>query len=389
MRNLARRWLGAVLDLRRLGMSGAHAFLPPSGAAAWVACAMWPTMNRLYPQDDTPESMEGTAAHDVFAEFLAGRDVAVGASTINGVPVTREMLDGAELYVQTIDADLAKCGATRAELHVEERVAMPGIHPENWGTPDTWHYAANLRQLRIYDYKFGHDFVDEVRNWQLIDYAAGILPMLPGPVDLVVFVIVQPRNYDNAGHVRRWTIAPENLAPYWGRLQAAAAAAHEPQPLATPGDQCDHCPGAHACKPLQREGMRAATLSMRSAPSPLQPPALALELRTLQRAAKLLKARIGGLEAETFARLQRGESIPGYGLKPTYGREAWRVSVAEAIAIGRVLGHDISKPGVMTPKQARDLGMPEEVVASIAGADSKGLALVADDGAAAERAFGN
>jgi hypothetical protein len=54
-------------------MSGAHSVLPPSGAAAWRRCAQWVQMNQLYPQPDTPESLEGNAAHWVFAEMLAGK----------------------------------------------------------------------------------------------------------------------------------------------------------------------------------------------------------------------------------------------------------------------------------------------------------------------------
>jgi len=80
-----------------------HAFLPPSGAAAWQHCALWPTMNQRYPQDDTPQTLEGDAAHWVSSEFLYGRRAIVeGSKAPNGEIVTGEMLDGAELYADTV-----------------------------------------------------------------------------------------------------------------------------------------------------------------------------------------------------------------------------------------------------------------------------------------------
>ena len=76
----------------------AHSFLPPSGAAAWSRCAQWPSMNAAYPQDDTPESLEGTAAHWVLANMLDERcsTPKEGELAPNGIMVTGEMLDGAE-----------------------------------------------------------------------------------------------------------------------------------------------------------------------------------------------------------------------------------------------------------------------------------------------------
>lgn len=379
-------------------MSGGHAFLPPSGAAAWVACPAWPSMTARYPQDDTPESMEGTAAHWVFEQTFAGQQTAFGQVAPNGIVLTEEMLDGGDVYVETIDQDLARCGLDRSVLHVEQRVAMPEIHALNSGTPDTWFYAPSAHTLYEYDYKFGHDFVDAFQNWQLVDYEAGIIDVLahmwgqpPAEFDQhlwVEFVVVQPRNYDRAGPVRRWRVKACDLRAMHNRLRSAAERAVVPEPVAQPGDQCEHCPGRHACNALQREGYRAAAKAGSSVPVELPPAALATELRMLRSAQVMLKARVTGLEEETFARVRRGESVPGFGMEPTFGREGWSQPAGAVIAMGQMLGKDISKPGVLTPKQAIKAGMPEALVKSMTTQESKGLKLVEVDSTAAAKVFG-
>src|SRR5437868_4163827 len=95
---------------------GAHSILPPSGAGTWRHCAMWVAMNQIYPQPDTPESLEGNAAHWVFAEMLACRQVAEGHAAPNGVIVTDEMLEGAELVVDTLYGRLTAAGFNVSEL---------------------------------------------------------------------------------------------------------------------------------------------------------------------------------------------------------------------------------------------------------------------------------
>lgn len=376
----------------------AHAYLPPSGAGAWVECAMWPLMNATYPQDDTPESQEGTAAHHVFEEVLPGGEVLTGSLAPNGVPITEEMQAGGDLYIETIDADLAAAGLTRAHLFVEQRVAIPAISEHNWGTPDTWFFAPTRWTLHVYDYKYGHDFVDAFENWQCVDYASGIIEKLAGhykmtPAELdqvitVVVTVVQPRNYDSSGPVRRWSVRGSDLRAMWNKLEAAAERALEPNPLATPGAQCEHCPGRHACTPLQRQGYRAASMAGRYAPSPLPPAALAIELAMLEEAQVMLKARIDGLAAEAEARLRRGDAIAGYHLAPKVGREAWNVPATQLFAMARLMGvQGVAKEVACTPKQAIAAGMPAEVVASMSHKPAAGLKLERVTATAAAKVF--
>lgn len=382
-------------------MSGQHAFLPPSGAGAWAHCAAWPLMNAQFPQDDTEESREGTAAHWCWEQALKGGQLpAVGQVCPNGVTVTDEMLDGAEEYIATVTDALRLAGRALADLNVEQRVYMPGIHAQNWGTPDTWFHDPDRNVLFIADYKFGHDPVEAFENWQCVDYAAGIIDKLAAERAhwsfeavanfrkniKVRIVIVQPRNYIT-GRAEPWTVTGAELAEYWPRLAASAEAAMQFPPLATPGKHCKHCPGRHACEPIQRQGYTAVHFARQTIPAPLTPEAVAGELKILQDNLDLLKARISGLEADAEARLRRGETVPGYGLESSKGREAWNVPREQIVALGGVFGVTVEKPGLITPNQARAAGFPADVVAKMAGSSSR-VKLARVDQSKLTRAFG-
>lgn len=344
-------------------MSGQHAFLPPSSAACWVVCPLWATMNRLYPElGEKPEAAEGEAGHWAFAEMLFQRQVLEGAIAANGVAVTGEMLEGAQLYVETV----AEAYASMVVSHyaVEQRVQIPRIHANNWGTPDTWLFGHNpttgRAKLVVLDYKFGHEFVEVFENWQLIDYTCGLLDELGidglgDQVTDVEFWVVQPRTYHKDGPRRRWKTAASNLRPLFNKLANAAEAAHAEHPLAKPEpENCKHCPGRHACEALQREGYKTAAVARMSTPLEMSQEAMGLELKMLQRAVKLAEARASGLAQQIEYALASGQYSPHYAMESTPARLAWNKSDEEILALGGLLGVDLAaKPEAITPTQAK------------------------------------
>lgn len=371
-----------------------HAFLPPSGAYAWKPCPMWATMNRLYPKPDTEDSRNGTAAHWAFYEMLYARPVAVGQVAPNGVALTDEMIQAAELYCDVIDRDLAACGLDRRYLQVERRVFMPRIHAENWGTPDTWFYAAHLRRIFLYDFKFGHEFVDAYENDQCIDYTNGIaealgLDGLQDQAHTVDIVVIQPRNYDRAGPERRWKVTLSDLRAHYNILTSSANLAMLPNPPSKAGKHCKHCPGRHACNTVQRGAYEGAHFAKESSPVNLPPAALVLELHMLEDAKALLDARVSGLQEEVESRVRhKNERMPGYKMVETYGRQDWSVPVQQIVALGSAMGVNVAKPGALTPLQAIKAGLPADLVNSMSGKAKTGVKLVRDDGRDASRVFG-
>lgn len=345
-------------------MSGQHAFLPPSGAGAWVVCNLWPTMNQRYPELVPKQAaIEGTAAHWVMREMLYNRPVALGAMTPENIPVDDAMLQGAEMYADEVRAAYASVQSV-SHYEVEQTIPISNVHANNWGTPDTWLFGHNpgnvFAQLHLFDFKFGHDFVEVFECWQLVDYLAGILEKLG--IDAhgaqyveVTFHIVQPRSYHRDGPVRTWKFIASDAYRLINRLWGAAKAAHAPNPAANPDPAaCTYCPGRHACEALQREGYKLAEMSGMSTPLEMSQPAMGLELRTLERYIDLAKARASGLAEQIEYGLASGQSNPFYHMAPGQSKLAWTKADSEIIALGQLLGVDLAKPpAAITPTQAK------------------------------------
>jgi len=362
-----------------------HAFLAPSAAARWVRCAYAPTLEARYPErEPSADSLDGDAAHWVAAQAWrhGGTAPAVGSMAPNGLLVTDEMVEGAQLLV----SHLHSCpGAHLDSVRVEETVSSPNTHPtKNWGTPDYWFKAGGL--LVVLDYKFGHRYIDAFENWQLLSYAAGLI------VDdrqlVVELVIVQPRSYYRDGPIRRWRVNASELRPYFARLREAASAATSDAPKATPTvEGCRNCRGRHVCSVLQAEGYLAVDLAVEAAEFDLPDRALGAELRTLHRASLLLDARIAGLKAEAEYRIKAGARVPFWSLELEPGRLSWTMP-DEAMVAAQLLGLDIKRPAApITPTQAAKAGMPKDLVALYAERKPGAPQLTYDDGSKARRLF--
>jgi len=377
-------------------MSGAHSILPPSGAAAWKLCGLWVAMNQAYPQPDTPESLEGNAAHWVFAEMLAGRPVSEGMQAPNGVFITDEMIEGGELVVDTVRARMPveRFGPPR----VEEPVAIPRIHAQCWGTPDIWAFSAAPLVLEVVDYKFGHRFVDEYENDQGIAYTAGIIDHLAelmqkgaGLLDQVIkvnFTVIQPRCFYKGAPVRTWTVMASDLRGHINQLAGAAELALMPNPPAVTNAECRDCPGRHACPALQKAAYHDAEFAVKSSPVELPPAAASLELRMMECALERLQARVEGMREAVATYIRQGHSVPFHRAEQGYGRQQWTMPTEQVLAMGQLMGVDLSKPGVKTPKQAIKSGVDEAVIKAYSVTPLGSLKLVPDNPADARRVFG-
>jgi hypothetical protein len=354
---------------------------------------MWVTMNRLYPKPDTPESMEGTAAHWVFAEMLEGRVVTVGMQAPNGIYVTEEMIDGSELVVETVGAM-----PTTELLYVETPIAAQCVHEKCWGTPDIWAFNLDQRELHVFDYKFGHRFVDEYENEQGIIYTVGILERIAdqfeqsiGVIDQSVrvhFTVIQPRCFYKGAPVRTWSVMASDLRAHVNRLNAAAIAGLAENPTATTNSECVDCSGRHACPALQKGAYSDAEFAVQSSPVELPPAAASLELKMMERSLERLQSRVEGLRECVTAYVRQGQAVPFHRVEQGYGRQQWAVPVEQVLSIGELMGVDLSKPGVKTPKQAIKIGVDEAVISAYSVTPLGSVKLVPDNPADARRVFG-
>lgn len=381
----------------------AHAFLAPSSAFRWVRCALSASLEAAYPEtEDSPASLEGTAAHWVVQMLLKGTPVALDMQAPNGVAVTRDMLEAAELVR---DEALTVLGAEGiGGLVIESPVQIPRVHPaHNWGTPDyrAWSRLNNGRLcLHVWDFKYGHGIVEVFENWQLLDYVAGILDEanidgLQEQEVVVDMAIIQPRAFHRSGPVRHWRACAADLRAYFNQLANAAGAALAPDPPATPTPEgCEHCLGRRACEALQRAAYHAADKGGQYGALDLSPHALGLELRALKRAQALLEARISGIEAQAVAFIKAGQLVPFWMMESVPGRLAWTKPAPEIFALGEMLGLKLQKdPEPITPAQAKAAAKAAKIDGALFDAYASrpvGAAkLVADDGSKARLTFGN
>jgi Protein of unknown function (DUF2800) len=339
-------------------MTNEHSKLPPSNAARRMACPGSRAMEERYGRNEKTEaSTEGDLAHELAAFYLTK-----GLYGLINI-YTEEMHEGAKLYVDTVKRFL-----TNPEMiQIEEKIHIKNIHPECWGTPDAWGicnsiaYGAEQLALHVFDYKFGFTPVDAYENWQLLEYACGIIDYSCSVTD-IYFHIIQPRDYISSSKHKVWHLPIGELRKYRHKLKAAEALAMTPNAEIKVSEQCKYCTARHACPALQEASLQATQVAFRDVPQALDPNHMGNELKLLHQAQELLEYRIAALETEVTHHLTAGTPIDHYELTPKYGNLNWSVDKKEVLTLGDVLGINLRKEDIITPTQAIKLGMDETVV---------------------------
>jgi hypothetical protein len=354
-----------------------HARLAPSSAARRVACPGSRALEEKYPErEDSPHAREGELAHRVAAAALLG-------DTIDELGVTEEMIEGATLYRGTIEPFGIRW------QNIESRVDISIIHPDCWGTPD---YHINHKDtLYVFDYKFGHGYVEVFENWQLLEYAAGLVSSQYKSVKMskITFVIVQPRCYSSAKKVNSWTISVSELRSYFEKLLIQENAAMQSNAQCNPNPECSNCRARHACPALQKTTLEYTTMSTPNTSVELTASEVGQELKYLKHAADLLDARITGLEEEAKYKIRQGEAVTNFRLELGNGREYWKASVEDIIETAALFGIDVKKPQeILTPAQVRKQKLPEKILKSLAGYRFGALKLTEVHGNLPRKIFG-
>ena len=328
----------------------------PSAAHCWVNCAGYINMAAQYPQlpEDTDYIREeGIAAHWAASKLLRDDWVPVGEIAPNGIELTEELLDGAQMFVDVVRG-------WSDQFWSEHALHAPLIHEQCGGTPDAFGISKNYRFLRIADLKMGYRPHDPFEHWQLLCYYAACFTFFGfnGATDqelIVEFTIVQPRWFGREGPVKKWTVRGSDLRGLVNRLHMAAAAAALPEPLLTAGSHCEHCSARHACPAAQNAALQLLDLSARSIPNDLDPASTAALLYRITKAAELLDAMKTGLEARAQHMISNGVVVPGYILERGKGRRRYTSYEAEqdVMTLGDMLGKNLRKPQrAVTPTEA-------------------------------------
>jgi len=363
--------------------------LPLSAAGRWVHCPGSVALSAAHPIDDaSPKRAEGTAAAWVAAQVLHGVCLVPGQLAPNGVAVTNEMLDGADLYQDAVRRVLAP-----EDMHIEEHMRAPSIHAEAMGDADVWGVAANTGVIHVFEYKFGHRYVEAFENWQGAGYAIAAYER-HGEVDevaqVVEFTVVQPRYFGPHPQVRTWRTSMVALRAMRNQLARAAEVAQRPDPPTRVGDYCRICPARHVCVTLQTGATAEAEYTGEATPFALNVHQASTELRLLQKAKAIIEAREDGLEIEITAALTRGERSAHFQLSRSTPRETWESSKVESVlGMAALLNVNVTKPpALITPNQAKKAGLPADLVDSATFRPPGELKLAPIDTNAARKAFG-
>lgn len=367
--------------------------LRPSSAPRWGKCAGSHVLEALYPEDeDSPKAREGTAAHFYVTEAVQGRVHPVGTLAPNGHPIDAEMVREGAAFVRDVEREVA--AHPGASWRVETLLTAHAlIHPDCEGTPDAYLLDLAAKRLIVWDYKYGHGYVEPFGNEQMLCYVAGIFEAYEltdaEVADLRVSLrIVQPRNYDANGPVRAWDTTGAVCTAEIEVLRAMAEAAKGPDPRTVTGPHCDHCDARHACPALLQLGSRIMDMAGRAVPFDLANEPLGSYLRNLDIAERRLKALRTGLEEQALAEIRAQRTVPGWTIGYSKSREVWTAPVAEITAMADLLGVDVRKPAeLITPNQARDKGLDASVIAAYSSRPTGKAKLVPQDETTAAKAF--
>lgn len=333
--------------------------LRPSNASRWMECggsvALCANVPDYHDALEDTAAEEGTAAHWVFEQLHRGHDVKLGSMTPNHVIVTDEMLE----FGRELSAIVPEHATVEQKVDLTEALGMP-----HQGTLDvSWHRDG---VAHILDYKFGHRFVDEYENWQVLTYFAHV-DFDSINVHTLNVHIYQPRCYDRAPH-RVWALSvAEYRERYLLALKNQVTLINAGVAPLRAGKHCYMCPAAASCSTLSDAGYGCMDeLYVDKSPHVMNSQQLARELDALDRADKLLNARRVALEEQAHHVIRGGALVPGWSREQSQGRLAWTKSPSEVIAAASAFGKDISAPvAAMTPTQALKAGLPQALVDSL------------------------
>lgn len=236
-----------------------HAFLSPSGAAAWMRCNVKPYRERDFPDTTNDSADEGTAAHYLLEQCLEQN---VNADHFNGLRIkvengkTEFHTGGAypvgpdmTREIQKV-LDLARSDADGATIYAEQQLPIEQFTGEQGATGTCDMVIVKGKTLLIRDLKFGRGVqVFAEGNEQLLLYGGAALDEFDvmGEIETLVLCIDQPR----LNHFDKWELSVADARCLLESIRATAdlILTTEADTLeATPGDkQCRFCKASATC----------------------------------------------------------------------------------------------------------------------------------------------
>lgn len=235
----------------------AHAFLSPSGAAAWMRCNAKPFRERDFPETANDSADEGTAAHylleqcleqNVNADHFTGLRIKVENGktefhTSGAYPVGPDMTREIQKVL-----DLARSDADGATIYAEQQLAIEQFTGEQGATGTCDMVIVKGKTLWCRDLKFGRGVqVFAEGNEQLLLYGGAALDEFDvmGEIETLVLCIDQPR----LNHFDKWELPVSEARELLDAVRATAERILLAEELiAVPGEkQCRFCKASATC----------------------------------------------------------------------------------------------------------------------------------------------
>lgn len=355
-------------------MPNVHAPLPPSAGEIWTHCSAFLHHNAANAhglQCDTDDTLEGTAAHAVFAAHMTGSPV---PETVDAQLVTAEMRECGEFA-----ATEAKKLLTPGPYNVESFL-MPDAYLgyDIFGTTDLNQWQPG-NTLFVLDYKYGHHYVPTIGNRQLGIYAIlaicaralaeGVPYVHIEGCTRVRFAIIQPRCFV-AQPVRLWEV-PATWLRNLANVAAAQAAEARTNPVEKAGDHCRYCPGRLSCTAYRQHVSHGVDLALQyhsiEKPTPAE---IGARLSIARSAQIAIDGMVDALEQFASCKMAQGERIPGWHLEAKQTRRTWGMDDDTVITMGDLLGVDLRTTKAKTPAQAEKAGVHSSIINQLSGSKS-------------------
>lgn len=318
---------------------------------------------------DTTLRDEGNAAHWLAEQAFKGQidinDVRTDLRAYNGVLVTPFMFEHVREYLLNLYPG-------------EMEMVLNHGREDRWnisGRADHVGYDREIDQLDIDDLKYGYSIVEPTMNWTLISHAVAWAKHYRHWPRSVRLRIHQPRPYHPLGHLREWIITGQQLMQLSEQIDSTLCS---PSDELQTGNHCFKCSKNGNCPAFRAASMNAIDVLEHAFSDSLTDEALASEIKLMRYASKVIDYRLSALDDMGKHRAMQGRMLPGLALERTYSNTTWKKSITPEIA--RVLvGRDLSKPKMVTPSEAKALGVPEMFIKHMTDRIETGVKLVSFD----------
>lgn len=368
-----------------------HARLGPSNHR-WPHCPGSIREEEKYPDIPSEAAIDGTGSHlllecclthGVRADAYEGQVIGVNhPDKSTGWLVSSDRIERVQMcldYIQGRVEQLKTTHPTATVTVLTETRSDPGEHygrDDWWGTVDVTIVVMNgdaLLFIEVIDYKDGREFVSAEWNTQLISYMRGKLPkepMMGQTICPVRMTIVQPKT---TPVVRYFDTTSTMVRDEGDRLAQKAAATDDPNAPLVAGKHCRWCKHKPNCTAESEAavGMIATipleTTTVQSSGSLFELVSSTFgDITTLDNArlVELADARAGieavfdKVEAEIQRRIEAGQDVPGYAMRPGRGSNVWNApdeEIAKMLKARRLSQSDIYPAKLISPAQVLKL----------------------------------